>query len=91
MGPYLAGWTRNKLVDPKILGANGLPVELPAVIDDQWRLGALARIQALFEFRFFNILAVAAGPSISASWAGTWALQVGLVVRPSLVLGAGPL
>ena len=90
-GPYLAGWTRNKLVDPRILGPNGLPVELPAEIGDQWRLGALVRLQALFEARLFDLLAVGVGPTVSASWAGAWALQVGLVVRPSFVFGFGPL
>jgi hypothetical protein len=90
-GLLLVGWLHNKLVDPGITGENHLPVELPAKIDDQWRVGALLRLQALFEARFFDNFAIACGPSVAATWSGSWAFHVGLVIRPSVVFGFGPL
>lgn len=91
VGPMLTLWSGNALGDPTNLDPNGLPSKLPVDIADTWSAGASARLQAAFEARFFDMLVIAAAPYAGVSWAGTPGVHAGIVLRPSLALGVGPL
>lgn len=91
LGPMLTLWSGNALGDPTNLDPNGLPSKLPVDIADTWSPGASARLQAAFEARLFDIFVIAAAPYAGVSWAATPGVHAGIVIRPSLALGVGPL
>jgi hypothetical protein len=88
--PLFVFWGASAFADPTDLDENGLPAKFPVDIADTWHAGGLLRAQALFEARLGDVFAFAVGPSLRVSWADTVGVQVGLVLRPSAVLG-GPL
>jgi hypothetical protein len=88
--PMAVFWGSSAFADPTDLDENGLPAKFPIDIEDTWHLGGLVRAQALFEARIWDVFAFAVGPSVGVSWADTVGVQVGLVLRPSAVVG-GPL
>jgi hypothetical protein len=89
-GPCGVAWLANKALNPTVLGTGGLPTELPVTIADSWNVGAFTRVSLLFDARPLNWLVLDVGVSATASWAGTGALELGLVVRPSFVLPEPP-
>lgn len=91
VGPMVAVWSGNALADPTNLDASGLPSRLPVDIADQWNVGAFARASTAFEWRLLDMIVLAAAPSLGASWAGTWSVHAGLVLRPALVFSPLPL
>jgi len=91
VGPCVAGWLANKALNPEVLGENGLPTELPIVIDDQYRFGAFGRLSVFFKGRLFNWLVADVGLSTTVAWHETLAFHAGLLIRPSFVLPLTPL
>lgn len=88
--PMVVFWGSSAFADPTDLDDKGLPAKFPVDIADSWHFGGLIRAQALFEARLWDVFAFAVGPSVGVSWADTVGVHVGLVLRPSAVLG-GPL
>lgn len=87
--PMVVFWGSSAFADPNDLDENGLPAKFPVDIADTWHFGGLVRAQALFEARIWDVFAFAVGPSLGVSWADTVGVHVGLVLRPSAVLGGG--
>jgi hypothetical protein len=85
--PMVVFWGSSAFADPTDLDENGLPAKFPVDIADTWHFGGLLRAQALFEARIWDAFAFAVGPSLGVSWADTVGVHVGLVLRPSAVLG----
>jgi hypothetical protein len=90
-GPCVAGWLANKALNPEVLGENGLPTELPIVIDDQYRFGAFGRLSVFFTGRLFNWVIADIGLSTTVAWHETLAVHAGLLIRPSFILPLTPL
>ena len=90
-GPQVVGWLANKALNTDLLGENGLPTELPFVVEDAWVPGVFGRLAILFSGRFFNLLVVDGGLSASVAYADTGSLHLGLLLRPSLVASIGAL
>ena len=91
VGPCVAGWLINKALNPEVLGENGLPTELPIVLDDQYRFGTFGRLSVFFTGRLFNWVVADVGVSTTVAWHETLAVHAGLLIRPSFVLPLTPL
>lgn len=90
-GPQLVGWLANKALNPDLPGENGLPTELPIVVEDAWLPGAFGRVAVLFNGRFFNWLVVDAGAVATVGYAETASVHLGLLLRPSFVVPLRPI
>ncbi len=90
-GPQLVGWLANKALNPDLLGENGLPTELPFVVEDAWLPGAFGRVAVLFSSRFFNWFVVDGGVAATVGFADTGSLHVGLLLRPAFIAPLPPL
>lgn len=90
-GPCVAGWLANKALNPDVLGENGLPTELPFVIEDQYRFGGFGRLSVFFTGRLFNWIVTDIGLSATVAWHETVAVHAGLLIRPSFILPMTPL
>lgn len=90
-GPCVAAWLLNKALNPEVLGDNGLPTELPIVLDDQYRFGAFGRLAVFFTGRLFNWVVADIGVSTTVAWHETLAVHAGVLIRPSFVLPLTPL
>lgn len=86
-GPLVTFWGSSAFADPNDLDENGLPAKFPVDVSDTWHIGGIVRAQALFEARLWDAFVFALGPSLGVSWADTVGVHVGLVLRPSAVLG----
>ena len=91
VGPSLALWTGNALVDPRRLDADGRPALLPFEVKNSLQPGAFVATSLAVDWRFVDAFAIGVRPYAVFAWTGSPEIHAGIALTPSFVAALFPL